>query len=108
MTTPPPEHPPSQPEESPEAQPPRLVKRGFWTAVLASVIAFGLGLVGLPLGGIVGVTAPALVLALIVYLIMQSNKRPGTGFGTGAVLGCATTLIVAGGVCIAILASLNV
>lgn len=110
MTTPPPEPPPHQPDEGSEepsaAQPKRLVARGFWTAVLVSVVGLALALAGLPLGA-AGIIGPLLLLAVVVYLVRQARQHPDTGYGGGAALGCATVFLVAGGVCIAILSTIE-
>ena len=113
MTQPPsgpPQGPPWGHGPTPGAQPP---KRGrgwetFGGVVVGGIITILLPLMSLAIADQTGVgaliVAVLLVPALGLALLFGSSTRP---WGTGILIGWAITLIVVGGSCVAIIASLN-
>lgn len=101
------ELPPDRPEQPDQPPRGRQIAAGVGAAVLATLAVFGLPIM---FGGILGSGLFSIWLAVPVVLIVlgqQISRRRGSGFGLGVAWGCGIILLLAGGLCIALINSFD-
>jgi len=75
--------------------------------IMLGVFAVVMAVVAAILAPVFGRLGGFWVVVPLVALVVISYQRRGTGFGVGVAWGCAVILVLGGGACIALIASLG-